>query len=709
MPHHRHSKSVRASTSGVVVGTTKRDDGDVKKERAKGDEEEKKKKKKEEKDRDESDDESDDEDDDDKGSTVSSDDGDESLEDDEDLHGLPLIDSEMEVELLHSLAGPKLPPTHPQAPYGGEKRDPIDHLDYQGHTIHRSRKGASVMAVLKAHRAQRWRKAQRWANEKRESLRNAYRQYFTRTDIGVWMCLYWAANITLFNWWFLMVVFDVLPGNWFSVVGLGYAISRGSAVVALWNASLLVLCFCRHTITLLQVLTTRFIHPRVFPFDELRVFHQHCAYVMVAASIVHTIAHTSNFIIIGNFSSDSELEDAVGLFAYDGFDSVPEWWQFVISPPVVTGVAMCVALTLIVCTAQSWVRRRFFELFYYTHHLFVLFYACLLFHGMGIVYGMIPIAWAVLLPPLALYSMERLFRLIRRFANTPILSYRRFHGDVLQLSIRKPPLWRGQAGQYITLCVPQLSRLQYHPFTLTSSPGEDVLTVHIKRLGDWTEKLHALCRTDDCTMEHIARRAAWSGSRYVAVDGPFGAPTNDYHRYKELILVGAGIGVTPFASVLKDICRRAAQPATRSKVERVFFFWLNSAPTSFSWFAKVLQQAAEDAEKIGFPVIIRTYLTRAIASKNMRSIVTWNLLDVLRQQEGRDPLTGVPASTLWGRPDWDQIFESFSLSAKRVFSKPRRVGVFYCGPLGLEEEIRRMCHRYSTPRQPLVFRSEKFS
>ena len=39
----------------------------------------------------------------------------------------------------------------------------------------------------------------------------------------------------------------------------------------------------------------------------------------------------------------------------------------------------------------------------------------------------------------------------------------------------------------------------------------------------------------------------------VAVDGPFGTASEDVFDYEVDILVGAGIGVTPFASVLKDI------------------------------------------------------------------------------------------------------------------------------------------------------------
>lgn len=39
----------------------------------------------------------------------------------------------------------------------------------------------------------------------------------------------------------------------------------------------------------------------------------------------------------------------------------------------------------------------------------------------------------------------------------------------------------------------------------------------------------------------------------MGVDGPFGTASEDVFDYEVAMLVGAGIGVTPFASILKSI------------------------------------------------------------------------------------------------------------------------------------------------------------
>lgn len=39
----------------------------------------------------------------------------------------------------------------------------------------------------------------------------------------------------------------------------------------------------------------------------------------------------------------------------------------------------------------------------------------------------------------------------------------------------------------------------------------------------------------------------------LLIDGPYGAPAQDYRKYDVLLLVGLGIGATPFMSILKDL------------------------------------------------------------------------------------------------------------------------------------------------------------
>lgn len=50
------------------------------------------------------------------------------------------------------------------------------------------------------------------------------------------------------------------------------------------------------------------------------------------------------------------------------------------------------------------------------------------------------------------------------------------------------------------------------------------------------------------------------------MDGPYGEGHQDWHHFDVSILIGGGIGVTPFASILKDIIHRNSS----SSVQKVY-------------------------------------------------------------------------------------------------------------------------------------------
>lgn len=69
----------------------------------------------------------------------------------------------------------------------------------------------------------------------------------------------------------------------------------------------------------------------------------------------------------------------------------------------------------------------------------------------------------------------------------------------------------------------------------------------------------------------------------IEVDGPFGTASEDVFQYEVAMLVGAGIGVTPFASILKSIWykfQQADQTLKTKKVQSVPWDQLWVSPSS---------------------------------------------------------------------------------------------------------------------------------
>lgn len=143
----------------------------------------------------------------------------------------------------------------------------------------------------------------------------------------------------------------------------------------------------------------------------------------------------------------------------------------------------------------------------------------------------------------------------------------------------------------------------------------------------------------------------------LLVDGPYGAPAQDYQNYDVLLLVGLGIGATPFISILRDLINDTRtieeqtvqlltyQPSSRvwlflsfqtlilirstqesntetttsdesynsftsssfassggnkrlRRTTNAYFYWVTREPGSFEWFKGVMDEVAELDRKV---------------------------------------------------------------------------------------------------------------
>ena len=103
--------------------------------------------------------------------------------------------------------------------------------------------------------------------------------------------------------------------------------------------------------------------------------------------------------------------------------------------------------------------------------------------------------------------------------------------------------------------LPQVSLLQWHPFSVSSSPYDSHSTFHIKADGNFTEALHAYVKDAE------AKFAANKGPNptealTLSIDGPYGLPIR-HQQYKNVILFAGGIGVTPIHSTFRSLYHAA--------------------------------------------------------------------------------------------------------------------------------------------------------
>ncbi|KAJ1967490.1 hypothetical protein H4R35_006696 [Dimargaris xerosporica] len=482
------------------------------------------------------------------------------------------------------------------------------------------------------------------------------------------------------------------------LLGWSLVFARASALVIHVDTAVVLFPVCRTLVSMLRSTPLS----RVIPFDRNLGFHRLCGYSLVVFTIIHTASHYANYAKL----AQSNGPDGPG-FAFYCF----------VSGPGLTGHIMLLSLILMTVTAQGRVRQRNFEAFWYTHHLFIVFFAGFTIHGgfclvkpdSGDCTNMASF-WKYWIASGVVYLAERTMREVRARHKTMITKVVQHPSNTVEIQIRKD-FCHAKAGQYIFVCCPEISLHQWHPFTLTSAPEEQCLSIHMRTVGNWTRQFaerlgcelvgssgrprdprkilaeqHGLDRAHVVTALSPSRPTFAHTLPQIVVDGPFGCASEDVFNYEVAFLVGAGIGVTPFASVLKSIWYRANSPSQHTRLRKVYFFWIARDKECFEWFQSLLK--AIENEDANHYIEIRTYLTGRLNTDEVRNVM-------LNDEEGHeDALTGLKSPTYYGRPNWDQVF--FQLRENHPATD---IGVFFCGPKRLDNVLHMMCRQYNDPSE----------
>jgi len=149
-------------------------------------------------------------------------------------------------------------------------------------------------------------------------------------------------------------------------------------------------------------------------------------------------------------------------------------------------------------------------------------------------------------------------------------------GAITALEVTKPPcLWNFREGMYAFICAPEVSRWQWHPFTICSGKEDESVDFLVLGVGDWTRALAQRCLDFQ------------SGERpylpTVALDGPYAAPATTALACEVLIAAGAGIGITPFLSLMARIVALLGegQASAEASPREAHFFWMTRSADEF--------------------------------------------------------------------------------------------------------------------------------
>ncbi|KAM5572341.1 hypothetical protein ABKV19_012421 [Rosa sericea] len=514
--------------------------------------------------------------------------------------------------------------------------------------------------------------------------------------LALWVCI----MIGLFTWKF----FQYKQKKSFHIMGYCLLTAKGAAETLKFNMALVLLPVCRNTITWLRNTRLGF----VVPFDDNINFHKSIA----AAIVIGVILHAGNHLACDFPRLIKVSESVYEEYLHDDFGThKPTYVDLVKGAEGVTGIIMVVCMVIAFTLATKWFRRSLIKLpkpfnrltgynaFWYSHHLFVIVYAVLVIHGVFLYLvhkWYLKTTWMYLSVPVILYAGERILRIFRSgFYTVRLLKVAIYPGNVLTLQMSKPPQFKYKSGQYMFVQCPAVSPFEWHPFSITSAPGDDYLSVHIRQLGDWTQELKrvfseacepplagksGLLRADETTKKSLPK---------LLIDGPYGAPAQDYRKYDVLLLVGLGIGATPFISILKDLLNnivkmeeQADSPSDFSrnsdlssgstdspnkvylkrkkplKTTNAYFYWVTREQGSFDWFKGVMNEVA-DLDQRGV-IEMHNYLTSVYEEGDARSTLITMVQALNHAKNGVDIVSGTRVRTHFARPNWKKVFSKFS-------------------------------------------------
>lgn len=322
----------------------------------------------------------------------------------------------------------------------------------------------------------------------------------------------------------------------------------------------------------------------------------------------------------------------------------------------ITGSILLISLILLVIPSiLSIFRRLFFDVWYISHVLLATIAGVfVIIHGTANV--LIALVWWVI--DLGTRYLLMTGRLYPREA-----SLRALPGDIVEISFPKTSALDYDPGQFLMIAIPKLGFSQFHPFSISSSPHEKSVTMHTKAIGGWTHRLMELAKKESKVN--------------ILIEGPYGklaVDVNDTNRYKMVVLIAGGIGVTPLMSIANDLLQQVKDGRDMTKIR---FVWTIRSPD-------ILQTMKDKGDLED---------TSSVSVFDDRQSIDALQLDVYVSGSKSKGASVGNIVTNVGRPDIDQIFKETKEAAAK--EGEGAVAVLVCGPMGMIDECRDASRRWS--------------
>jgi NAD(P)H-flavin reductase len=395
-----------------------------------------------------------------------------------------------------------------------------------------------------------------------------------------------------------------------------------------------------------------------------------------------------------------------------------------------SGFLMCFGMGIMLLTylIKSMDIKNAFEIFYYAHLAsIIVIIGCGQVHHSAMWFSFSGALWVIDV-------------VLRSFITSKTIkaSVTCLPGKVVKLTFESSMTYG--PGQYAFVRIPEVNKVEFHPFSFSSCPQQDTMTMHVRELGDWTTRLGDLARA------HAKSGKEGDLTLDVMLDGPYGNMQVNVHNpeYEVFLLISGGIGITPNQSLYNSL---TAQAEAGRSLRKVLFLW----SVKDRAIIDSMTPAMLSSNKLLAPLITPTSFQPAMVGEAPDSLNTPNPMfeeegvelsgGVVSRDEARDIeasaadsaahkvfenrfyLTQVrdekkfseanisPAQQPWlhfGRPDLAQIFDevrAMLLSDQEQTPGMRipRVCVSVCGPPAMVHSVKEQCRVFKLGCSEVAF------
>ncbi|CAN4085858.1 unnamed protein product [Withania somnifera] len=334
---------------------------------------------------------------------------------------------------------------------------------------------------------------------------------------------------------------------------------------------------------------------------------------------------------LGHVSMALAVLHSVGFVIYYAMSNqmieMIEWSSTYVSN-VAGEIAVVVAIAMWVTSLYK-IRRKMFDLFFYTHQLYTLYIFFYLLH-VGVAYT------CMILPGIFLFLIDRYLRFLQSKRRARLISSRLLPCSTIELTFSKNPALTYNPTSILFVNVPSVSKLQWHPFTVVSSSNleSDKLSVVIKCVGSWTQKLEKQLSS---APDHLQ----------ISTEGPYGPSSSRFLSRECLVMVSGGSGIAPMISIFRELIYRSTlQPNT--KVPKVILITAFKNTSDLTMLDLLLPDSTTPSNISNLNFQIEAYVTRENDPQEHDKVAKSKQQLIVFKQNPKD----TPISAALGKSSW---------------------------------------------------------